>query len=151
MACLCKIVPTETQGGEVVDPCSLSMGGERMSLPAKDHWDYRIVAVIQLARADVKQRASDLAREVDLSRSRLQHLFKSETGITLRQYLLRRKLREASRLLAGTNLRINEIAYAIGYQHTPSFVRAFRQRYSETPGEFRQNHCQFSHFVPPSV
>lgn len=79
-----------------------------------------------------------LAGELNLSASHLQHLFKAQTGSRLGRWLVERRLRKAAFLLLQSNMSIKQIAYAVGYKHPPSFVRAFEQSFEQAPGQYRQ-------------
>ncbi|HMF90599.1 MAG TPA: AraC family transcriptional regulator [Candidatus Angelobacter sp.] len=79
-----------------------------------------------------------LALEFNLSSSRLQHLFKQQTGACLGHVLTERRLQQATYLLEHTNLRIKEIACTVGYEHTSSFDRAFERRFGYSPVLYRQ-------------
>lgn len=83
-----------------------------------------------------------LAGEFNLSKSRLQHLFKQHTGLRLGHLLAEQKLQRAADLLKRTNMRIKEIAGAVGYEHTSSFIRAFERRFTVPPQAYRhrRNH-----------
>jgi AraC-like DNA-binding protein len=74
---------------------------------------------------------------VGLSRSRLEHLFKQELGISMRRYLCRVRLQTALRSLANRALRISEIAYQVGFAHPSNFDHAFRQEYGVSPRRYR--------------
>jgi transcriptional regulator GlxA family with amidase domain len=82
---------------------------------------------------------ADLALEFKLSESRLQHLFKQETGVQLGRLLTEHRLRKAADLLLHTRLRIKEIAAAAGYEHTSSFTRAFEQHFFQAPQVYRRS------------
>ena len=79
-----------------------------------------------------------LALEFNLSTSRLQHLFKQQTGACLGHVLSERRLQQATYLLEHTNLRVKEIACTVGYEHTSSFDRAFERRFGHSPLVYRQ-------------
>ena len=79
-----------------------------------------------------------LALEFNLSTSRLQHLFKQQTGACLGHVLTERRLQRATYLLEHTNLRVKEIACTVGYEHTSSFDRAFERRFGYSPLVYRQ-------------
>lgn len=79
-----------------------------------------------------------LAGEFNLSKSHLQHVFKRETGLRLGHLIVEQKLRRAAYLLNTSNLRIKEIASAVGYEHTSSFIRAFERRFAEAPQAYRR-------------
>jgi len=82
---------------------------------------------------------NELADEFNLSKSHLQHLFKRQTGLPLGHLLSEQKLQRAAYLLKSTNMRIKEIACAIGYEHTSSFIRAFERRFTMAPQAYRHH------------
>ena len=69
----------------------------------------------------------------------LSHYFKEKTGVTFTDYLTGIRIKKAKELLAVTNKRIDEIALAVCYQHTNSFIRMFKKMTGQTPGEFRRS------------
>lgn len=80
----------------------------------------------------------DLAASVNLSPSRLRHLFKVNAGISLRRYLERIRMERAEVLLMTTFLSVKQIAAACGYRSSASLVRAFRQAVGQSPGKYRR-------------
>lgn len=99
--------------------------------------DYRIRAVLESFARSADSSVADLAREVHLSRGQLQRLFKQEMGVLIGDYLLEQRLQKAARLLASSRLSIKEIAFAVGYGHHSSFTRAFENRFSLSPKQYR--------------
>jgi AraC family transcriptional regulator of arabinose operon len=81
--------------------------------------------------------AEKLATEVELSVSRLQHLFKHQTGRTLKQYRKGLVLRKAAQLLSGTFLPIKRIASECGYRSPVNFTQDFRHRFGKSPRQCR--------------
>lgn len=81
----------------------------------------------------------ELARLVGLSSSRLGHLFRKETGLELRHFLLEAKLEKAADLLRNTEMQIKEISHIIGYHHVPSFDRVFRKNFKMSPADYRRS------------
>ena len=78
-----------------------------------------------------------LAGELNLSTSHVQHLFKAQTGSRLGHFLVEQRLNRAAILLLESNMSVKEIAYAVGYKHPPSFVRAFERVFEQAPGQYR--------------
>ena len=93
---------------------------------------------LELIESDLPRTISDLAAQLNLSGSRLQHLFKQTTGIGLGQRLTEQRLQKAALLLTQSRLRIKEIAASVGYEHTSSFTRAFERRFERTPLAYRK-------------
>jgi two-component system response regulator YesN len=100
--------------------------------------DGRVLKILQMIQSEPLCRIDDLAREFNLSHSYLEHFFKKQTGVALGQLLTEQRLRRAAYLLSQTNLRIKEIAQAVGYEHTSSFVRAFERCFAKAPRQYRR-------------
>jgi AraC-like DNA-binding protein len=100
--------------------------------------DFRIQNVLQAIKSDPSLRISDLARRVNLSSSRLAHLFKAQVGMSLNLYLADERLGRAAYLLRETEMRVKEITYSVGYSQEPSFNRAFKKRFDCSPMNYRR-------------
>lgn len=99
--------------------------------------DRRIEIVISLIEKDPQLGLPELANSVQLSTSRLRHLFKKEIGIKPGLYLKQARLRMAERLLRTTFMSIKEIINETGLPGTSHFVRDFRQVYGLSPSDYR--------------
>lgn len=82
-------------------------------------------------------RVGDLAELVGLSPVRLQHLFKQETGTSVRRSLLDRRLSEAKHLLISSNASVKEICFRVGFGDQANFQASFKKRFGLTPRAFR--------------
>jgi AraC family transcriptional regulator, arabinose operon regulatory protein len=107
--------------------------------PISDGIDRRVQKVSQILRRDFNQRinVADLARDIGLSTSRLQHLFRKQTGQTIKGTLKRIRLENAIRLLDDPGLSIKEISFMVGYCCTQDFCRDLKNRCGYTPSVFR--------------
>ena len=103
--------------------------------------DRRVIWIVQLLehRWHAHVRLSELARIVGLGESRLQHLFKQETRISIREYIRERRLREAARMLEQTEERISVISFRVGFQHVANFNHAFKKSFGVSPREYRNS------------
>ena len=106
----------------------------------------RLQKILQVAESGSLCTIRDLAIEFDMSPSHLQHLFKEGTGARLGRWLAERRLQRAARLLADSNISVKEVAYAVGYKHPSSFVRAFERHFQQAPGQFQQQMLTKRHF-----
>lgn len=100
--------------------------------------DDRIRRVLAKIQQDPATTVQQLAVLVHLSGSRLGHLFKTETGMELRHFLVDARLEKATELLRGTDMQIKEISHVVGYQHVPSFDRVFRRKFRSSPLDYRR-------------
>ena len=104
--------------------------------------DCRVQKVVQVLNQDPSRTLPELAQSCQISSSRLSHLFKNDLGITLKSYRLECRLQEAAVILASTSMPVKEIAYAAGYHHSSSFVRAFKTHFEVSPACYRRRHLQ---------
>ena len=81
----------------------------------------------------------DIAAQVFLSPEYFRKLFKKMTGESVRTYLHKLRIDEACRLLTVTDLSIQDISLAVGYQDMKSFYQTFKQTTGKTPKEYRNN------------
>jgi len=100
--------------------------------------DFRIKKAVRLLHKNSSLTLTDLASGCTLSISRLSHLFKAETGLTLREFRNNCRFGAAMKMLATTDMPIKQIAYTLGYHHTSSFVRAFESRAGVSPSDYRR-------------
>ncbi|QJW47163.1 methylphosphotriester-DNA--protein-cysteine methyltransferase family protein [bacterium BFN5] len=79
-----------------------------------------------------------VARQVGVSLSHFNRLFKKVTNFTPTQYLAKRRVTEAIRLLKQTEHNILEIAYSTGFRSLSSFYQCFKTYCSHTPNQIRR-------------
>ena len=101
--------------------------------------DPRVQKVLDIVKQDFSVDVAELTRRVNLSASRLEHLFKEQIGVQLGDYILQCRLRTAAELLKSTEMRIKEIAYTVGYEHSSSFIRAFKNKFGTIPTDYRHS------------
>jgi two-component system response regulator YesN len=78
----------------------------------------------------------DIAAHLKLSRSYLSDLFSRETGQSLSEELNNIRIRQAKQLLRQENLKIYEIAEAVGFTDAKSFTKVFKRIEGMTPREY---------------
>ncbi|MGB3651757.1 MAG: AraC family transcriptional regulator [Rivularia sp. (in: cyanobacteria)] len=81
---------------------------------------------------------AELAQLVNMSSSHFGRQFKQSTRLTPHQYLIECRLEEVRRLLANTNLTIDEIAQRTGFNSHSHLTKRFRQHMLMTPYAYRQ-------------
>jgi AraC-like DNA-binding protein len=91
---------------------------------------------------------ADLAREIGTSQNKLKSVFKQAFGLTMADYCLERRVREAQQLLMEATLTIAQVAERVGYEHQSSFTAAFRNQVGMSPREYRRHRAPFSLELP---
>lgn len=80
----------------------------------------------------------DVAKAVGYSYYHLSRIFLAHTHESMGSYLKYRRLGFAARQLLTTNQNILDIGIGLGFQSHEAFTRAFKQRYSLTPYNYRK-------------
>ncbi len=96
--------------------------------------DGRIQRVIRLMKEDLTRSYSmnELAEHVNLSPTRLVHLFKEEVGVPIRRFRQWHRMRVVAALIAeGSTL--TDAALGAGFADSSHFSRAFRNMFGITP------------------
>ncbi len=101
--------------------------------------DSRIQTAIQIIQREPASSLRGLAIAVGLSVSRLEHLFKKETGSRIRDVRDEIRIQVGAYLLRATEKPIKEIAWFLGYKYTANFSRAFYRRVHESPYKYRRD------------
>ena len=85
---------------------------------------------------------AELASLVGLSNRYFSELFKTSTGYSPFDYLLKFRLAQASKLLITTKFPIFDVARRTGFSSSNNFCRAFRKYYSISPNKYRQDNAR---------
>lgn len=80
----------------------------------------------------------EIAQKVGINEFKLKNGFREVFGNGVYEYLHMERMMEARQLLADRGRSIKEIAALSGYKSVNSFIKAFKKKYSLTPGEFRK-------------
>jgi AraC family transcriptional activator of pobA len=79
-----------------------------------------------------------VARDVGLTPGHLTTVVGRRTGRTVQQWIAERRLAEARRLLAETDLTVAAVGEAAGFNDPSYFVRTFRRAHALTPLRWRR-------------
>lgn len=79
-----------------------------------------------------------LAHKLNVNPSYLSTLFKKETGVTLTEYVNRRRIEHSILLLNSTSLQIQTIAQHCGIPDVNYFTKMFKKQIGKTPKEYRE-------------
>lgn len=78
-----------------------------------------------------------LSTMVNLNEYKLKKGFKNVNGITIHEYVIKKRMEKAKLLLISTDLTIDKIAFKIGYKDATHFASQFRKTYSIYPSELK--------------
>jgi AraC family transcriptional regulator len=86
---------------------------------------------------EARHTLTELARYAGLSRYHFLRTFKSVTGVTPRQWLIRARLQRAAQLLRSGSTPVTEIAFEAGFEDLSNFIRTFRREFGFSPSHYR--------------
>ena len=101
----------------------------------------KITAAIRFIETHLTEKL-DLARvaeAVHYSKYHLHRVFTDAVGLTIHDYVQRRQLTEAAKLLVFSTRPIVEIAAMAGYETQQAFTNIFTAMYKQSPGRYREN------------
>lgn len=80
---------------------------------------------------------AEVAKQVHISSSYLSKVFKDETGTNFNEYVTRARMKKAVDLLVNTDINVEAIAQAVGYNTVHYFIKKFKHTYGTTPKNYR--------------
>ncbi|EGT0638788.1 AraC family transcriptional regulator [Citrobacter werkmanii] len=101
------------------------------------------VSIIRWIETHFHQRCSleDIASEMGCSRGHASRRFHEETGGTIQEYLMMRRIRQACELLLHTNGSVRDIAAQVGFSEYAWFITCFRKNMGKTPLQYRKTYA----------
>lgn len=79
----------------------------------------------------------DIANYIFISQSYLSNIFKKEMGISIVEYLTKLRMEMAKKLIdQGDNVKLEGIAYAVGYNSPYYFSRCFKKYFGISPAKY---------------
>ncbi len=85
-----------------------------------------------------KLRLSALANTFNISQSYFSEYFKKQSGVSLKTYILKSKLRIVETKVLHTDLSLKEIAYQLGFTDSSHLAKSFKNAYGMTVKEFKE-------------
>ena len=79
----------------------------------------------------------ELARQVNISTSKLMKGFSSLFGTSVHAYVIDRRLEKAAGLLLESDLNVSQISMMVGYSKPSNFAAAFKRKYGVVPKNYK--------------
>lgn len=119
----------------IMDRHLIGKGGAMKNLEA-------VIAAIEYIEAHLSDEKLDLdtvADAVHYSKYHLHRIFSDTVQLTIHDYVQRRQITEAAKLLTFSDKPIIDIAILAGYDSQQAFSNVFKAMYKQSPLEFRKN------------
>lgn len=95
----------------------------------------QILATIAKNIASEQFGVSELAEQMNMSRSNLLRKVKKETNLSVSQLISQVRLKQAMELLQKSSFNVSEVSHQVGFSSTSYFIKCFREFYGYPPGE----------------
>ncbi len=101
----------------------------------------KIIPVIDYLEAHLTEKPDleRVANAAHYSKYHLHRMFADTVGLTIHEYLQRRQLTEAAKLLVFSDKPILDIALLAGYDSQQAFTNIFTVMYKMPPNKYREN------------
>lgn len=125
----------------------IRLGSEGQRLKTTDRWDVhhdKLVKTIELMEAEIEEPLStaELAAAVCLSSRQLSRLFRDHLHLSPGQFYLELRLDCAHRMILHSEMSVNSIAFACGFQSQSHFSRVYREKFGVSPRQTRRREVE---------
>ena len=80
-----------------------------------------------------------MAEAVNISSKYISDFFKKHTNISIRQFIIERKMELAKLRLEHSNASIQEIAFQLEFTDDKHFAKTFKKHFGSTPTSYRKS------------
>ena len=81
---------------------------------------------------------SKLEKKLNVSKSYIHRCFKKDTGVSITEYLNKKRIAHARNLLINTNYSVMDICMECGFNNRQNFSYIFKKETGITPSEYRK-------------
>lgn len=122
---------------------SEEISAEEPLLKKGDKSKYVMLAIDYISKYFGKKdlNITEIADSIGVSEGHLSHIFKKETEYTVANYIIRFRMREATRLLKDCTNKVYEVADRVGYKDITYFSSTFKKIVGISPSEY-QDRCK---------
>lgn len=112
--------------------------------PSLSKYDEQICEILEYINSNLYSNlsVSEISKKFYISNYHLMHKFKKETGYTVYNYILQKKLITAKDLIKSGNP-IVKTSLQLGFNDYSSFLRSFKKSFGISPKDFQQNSDYF--------
>ena len=79
-----------------------------------------------------------LCEELGIGRTKLYDVFRNDLKTGISEYIIRRKMHRAKKLLKTTELSVSEISVAVGFSNYNYFGKVYKKIYGKSPRHYRK-------------
>jgi AraC-like DNA-binding protein len=80
-----------------------------------------------------------LCRQLGLSQPQVYRKIKALTQLNITEFIRNIRLKKAAKLLQSDKLKVNEVAYQVGFNDPNYFTKSFTKLYGMTPSDYNSS------------
>lgn len=125
----------------IMRAAGLNFCGRIRELHGKQEYSVEVSLCIKYIYGHIyeKVNASDFDAIARMNRKTLGIKFKKETGMSIPEFIVNEKLKEACFLLKTTDMELGEISYLLCFSSQSHFTARFKEKYGLTPKSYRNS------------
>jgi AraC-like DNA-binding protein len=100
-------------------------------------WGERLRHLVQNTLYADHDEFRESVASLPLSYRQLARHFRADVGMSIKQYQIQERIKEAKRLLRNTGLSVTDVAFELHYASSQKFAAQFKAVTGMTPGEYR--------------
>lgn len=133
----CKSGEEITAAAKLMEACTSYIIYKELIIPDNDK-------IFEAAKAYIEEHLGEdietdaLCRQLQIGRTKLYEIFRSELKMGISKYILRRRMHRAKKLLKTTELSIPDIAHSVGFSDYNYFARVYKKTYGRSPKSYRR-------------
>ncbi|MFC6228280.1 AraC family transcriptional regulator [Paenibacillus allorhizosphaerae] len=130
----------------VYEQCRAEIGGRPRYKSDRERYAQQIIDFVESAyMTDLD--LDRIADELHISRYHLMKVFRDSTGMTIFDYIYKRRVNQAKILFFQSDeLTVTDVCFKVGFKHLSHFSRVFKRQVGVSPDQFRKS-VQGVHFV----
>lgn len=123
----------------IYDQCLQPLREQRDFPSDKEKTVQNVIALLENSYTEDELSMEKLQDQLHLSKSYLAKIFKEVTGVTIFEYVYRKRINEAKILfLLHPDLNITEVCFRLGFKHLAHFSRLFKQHIGVSPERYKK-------------
>jgi AraC-like DNA-binding protein len=123
----------------IYDQCSQSLREPRQFPSEKELAVQNVIDMLEREFSEDDLHMEKLQNALHLSKSYLAKIFKEVTGVTIFEYVYRKRINEAKILfLLEPSLTVTEACFRLGFKHLAHFSRLFKQHIGMSPERYKK-------------
>jgi AraC-like DNA-binding protein len=124
----------------IYDRCLRPLSEQREFPSDKEKSVQDVIDLLEHQYADDELNMERLQKELHLSKSYLAKIFKEVTGVTIFEYVYRKRINEAKiQFLLQPGVAVTEVSFRLGFKHLAHFSRLFKQHVGVTPERYKKD------------